>query len=216
MSEPGSGAPRRRAALPAVPFGQQATEPLPTAGDPAPGQPPPLDRTAALPVLPPADAPGFPAGTPSFPPDLPAARRGPLVPLLAAASALLLVAVVVLAALVVTAEGDLDRARAEAVASDQEADTRARELAAARDEVTGLKRDMARARDDLAATKKELTGAKSLLGVTETDKQVVSNCLRLILQFFDAAGAGDGEGARRLLAEANKPCEDADAIANPS
>ena len=213
MSDPGSGTPPagRRAALPALPFGQQATEALPTAVP----SPPPYRHTMPLPSPPPdfaAAAPPLPSAPPS---DAPAARRVPLVPVLAVVAALLLVATVVLGALVVTAKGHLDRARAEAASSRQVAEERGRELAASRRQVEALKGDVARARDDLAATREELTGTRSRLGDTEADKQLISNCLGLVRQFFDAAGAGDGGKARDLLGAATKPCEDANAVAAP-
>jgi hypothetical protein len=240
MSDPGDGAPGPRAALPALPFGQQATEPLPAGvgRDPVPVpaadevtepvETPPHNRTRALPsVPPPAFGPEWgalgvelPAVAAESPAGIRAAARGwrrlPYLPVLAAGTALLLVVAVVLAALLVTATGERDRARAEAVASRQDADARARELAASRTEATRLRRDLTRARADLAATREQLTGAQSRLGSTEADKQVISHCLGLILQFFDAAGAGDGEKARQALVDANKPCEAADAVANPA
>jgi hypothetical protein len=202
MSDPGTGTPGGPVALP---FGPEATEPLPGAA------PPPHTRTAPLPVV----GASLGAEPPDPPADAAPGHRGWLVPVLAAAAALLLVATVVLAALLVTAKGGLDRARADAVASRQAADTRAREATAARDEAAALESDLARARADLAATRAQLTGAQSRLGSTEADKQVISNCLGLILDFFDAAGAGDGEKARGSLAEADKPCEDANALTNP-
>jgi hypothetical protein len=224
MSDAGTGVPPagRRAALPAVPFGQQSTEPLPTtvperAGGEAGQAPPPPSHTMPLPNLGGQTPTGPPVPPVSGSPLAggPAAHRGPLVPVLAAAAALLLVATVVLGALVVTAKGHLDRARAEAASSRQVAEERGRELAASRRQVEALKGDVARARDDLAATREELTGTRSRLGDTEADKQLISNCLGLVRQFFDAAGAGDGGKARDLLGAATKPCEDANAVAAP-
>jgi hypothetical protein len=167
----------------------------------------PLPDLGGPPTLPPEPVPHATGG--------PTAHRAPLVPVLAAAAALLLVATVVLGALVVTAKGDLDRARAGASSSRQAAEDRARELAASRRQVDALTGDVARARDDLAATREELTGTRSRLGDTEADQQLISNCLGLVRQFFDAAGAGDGGKARDLLGAASKPCEDANAVAAP-
>jgi septal ring factor EnvC (AmiA/AmiB activator) len=144
----------------------------------------------------------------------PGRLRGAAIPLLAGTSALLLVVTVVLAALLVGSARDLRSTRTDLAATQQQADAQRQQLATKDRTIEGLRGDVTAAKDDLAATQQELTGTKNRLGDTEADKKVVSDCLKLILQFFDAAGKGDEATARSVLEQANQPCQAADKVAN--
>ena len=195
-----------------------------------PGTVPPLPPPGAAAPFPP---PGAVAPFPPLPWSAPPAaehppRRAALLPFLAGASAVLLLATIVLTVLYTGAAGDLRRSHTDLASARRAADARAADVAARDRTIAGLRGDLATARDELAATEHELTGTRSrlgttvdqlgntkdLLGATQADKQVVSHCLKLILDFFDAAARGDDGRARELYSEANAPCQSADAIVN--
>jgi septal ring factor EnvC (AmiA/AmiB activator) len=159
----------------------------------------------------------------------PARRRSRLVPVLAVLSVLLLMAVLAMGAMFTTARGELQSTGAALAASERKSAVQAEQIAARDQSIAGLKGDVAKAKSELAGLKKELTGTKDQLGNTKTqlgdtqtqlgntvdEKAVVSRCLKLILDFFDAAARGQNGKARALYQQANAPCEAADKIVNP-
>jgi hypothetical protein len=207
--------------IPAVPL------PIPVSPPPSPVSPGYL-AIDPMSVLPLSDPTGESAGAPVVTPP-PRRRRGGAVPVLAGVSAVLLVTTLALAALLVTGRGDLGQTRAELAASRQAATAQTAQLRKDEATIAGLRDDVAAVRTDLTATERELRqtkaqlgdtkdqlgDTKTRLGATEADKQTVSDCLRLILEYFDAAGRGDDARAQELLRQANAPCQAADKIVNP-
>jgi septal ring factor EnvC (AmiA/AmiB activator) len=89
------------------------------------------------------------------------------------------------------------------------------QLAATKRALDGTKDQLSGTKDQLGSTKYRLGTTQSQLGATQAQKAVVSRCLKLILQFFNAAARGENDKARKLYQQAAAPCEAADKIVNP-
>jgi septal ring factor EnvC (AmiA/AmiB activator) len=172
----------------------------------------------------------------------PERRRGRLVPLLALVTALLLVTSVATGAMYTTTSSELERNREALAVSEGNAaahtavvsgkdktiaeltadvDRVSAQLAATKraldgtkDQLNGTKDQLNGTKDQLGTTKDQLGTTQSQLGTTQAQKAVVSRCLKLILQFFNAAAKGQNDKARKLYQQAAAPCEAADKIVN--
>jgi hypothetical protein len=139
----------------------------------------------------------------------PPAKRGAALPLLAGATALLLVLAIVMTGLFIWKNGEQSDTATKLAASEQKYD---RDVAAKNARISSLQSDLEAAKTELESTKQQLEGTKNRLGTANADKQVISQCLTLVLRFIDAVSKRDTATANSLLAQLREPCNKANAL----
>ena len=70
--------------------------------------------------------------------------------------------------------------------------------------------DLKKAQDDLASTKRDLGGAQDQADELKRQKQVISNCIKLLGELGAASRAGNTALAQQKEAEATPVCNEAD------
>jgi hypothetical protein len=209
------------------PFGQpqpQSAPPAPSqpySAPPAPGQPysaPPASQPYPAP-------PGYgPEPAPSFsgpgygndpyasglPPTSGPALMGPtppggqpkskLMPLFASLMVVFLLATAVVTVLYVTNNGDYNDYK-------KAANTKEQQLSG---DLKKTQDDLKKAQEDLASTKRDLGGAQDQADELKRQKQVISNCIKLLGELGAASRAGNTALAQQKEAEATPVCNEAD------
>lgn len=201
---------------PADPYGQapgygapaQSTQQLPQVSGPPASAPPggPYGQPMSGPPMSGPPMSGVPAGPP------PSRGRGPLVPVLAAVAALLLIAAVVMTGLFVAKSGEFDDSQEQLAASRATAEQQRQDLEGKDQEITQLNGDLTATRESLAESEQARTGSEDRAGELAMEKQIVTTCLTLILDYLDAAGAGDEGRAQELLPQIEPACDRAAAV----
>ncbi|HEX6500834.1 MAG TPA: hypothetical protein VF054_17665 [Micromonosporaceae bacterium] len=222
--------------LPPTGPSQSTTRPLPPTGGTMPGYPVPGAPTAPVsgpgyptaPVsvagYPPVSGAGYPpvsgTGYPGAPvmaptsamptldaPSGTAARRRPVVPVLAALSALFFLATAVLTGLYLSKSSDYTRTKAK-VAAQQKT------ISDQNTKIDNLNSDLQSTKDQLTKTQQDLTGTKNTADELQHEKDVISNCLNLLGEAGAAAERGDRTTYNAKMKEADKVCDEADKYLN--
>lgn len=196
VSGPGySGAPVSGAGYPPVSGPGYPGAPVSGPGYPSvsgPGYPagPVMAPTSAMPTL---DAP-FGA---------PAAKRRPLVPVLAGLAALFFLATVVMTGLYLSKSSDDKRTRAQVAAQQKTISDQGKKI-------DGLSGDLQSTKDQLSKTQQDLTGTKNTADELQHEKEVISNCLTLLGEAGAAADRGDRTTYNAKMKQADSACNEAD------
>jgi hypothetical protein len=155
----------------------------------APYSGPPM---ATQPVSGPATGPG---------PATPGGRNRSTI-VFAGLTVLLLLVTVVLGVLYGTRTGDYNDAKSTVA-------TRDAELAALRADLDKAKADLQKTQTDLADSDRALKAAQGDTDELKRQKQVIANCINLLVEAGRASSAGDTATAARKDAEADKVCAEA-------
>jgi F0F1-type ATP synthase membrane subunit b/b' len=199
------------------PFGQ----PQPQSAPPAPGQPfssppaaqpyssppgygpepapsfsgPGFGNDPYAPGLPPASGPGYPGG-----PTPPGQPKNKMVPIFASLTVLFLLLAAVFGVLFVTKNGDYNDTK-------KAAQTKEQQLSG---DLKKTQDDLKKAQDELASTKRDLGGAQDQADELKRQKQVISNCIKLLVEAGEASRAGNAALAQQKQTEAAPVCNEAD------
>jgi hypothetical protein len=133
------------------------------------------------------------------------AKRGVAVPILAAVAVLLLIAAGVMTGLYVNKNNALATANNTIKTRDKTIADREKDLKTTKGDLEAKTAALDKAQQDLRGTQNESDKNKH-------DKQVVSNCLKLLLDALDAADKGDKATFDKKLAEMKTPCAEAQVI----
>lgn len=222
-SQPGYPAPPEAAPATSVPPGAVPPASAPPGGVPVASAPP-----AGYASAPPAGyASGPPGGYATGPipvqgayPTAPlpgAAEVGPsaygrppggknrLVVILGAATALLLVVGLTMTGLFVAKNGEQNDTQAKLTAAEntiKERDSK----------VSTLEKDLTDTKTKLTNTEQQLSGTQDSLGTANSDKQVIAQCLKLVIEALDAIGKGDQAKTDQLIAQLDAPCTKAEKL----
>ena len=163
-------------------------EPAPSFSGPGYGNDP------YAPGLPPTSGPGMGPTPPSGQP------KSKMVPLFASLMVVFLLATAVVTVLYVTKNGDYNDYKKAATTKEQQLSG----------DLKKTQDDLKKAQEDLASTKRDLGGAQDQADELKRQKQVISNCIRLLVEAGDASRAGNAALAQQKQAEATPICNEAD------
>lgn len=187
------------------------------------GAPPPqFGDTRPLPAgPPPGSAPPFaggpqpgPGGMPMRIPPTPTKSKGPWIPLLAATTALFLVVSLVMSVLYFTKSGQQNDTATKLAASETTVSERNNQIKDKDGKISALEAELKKTKSDLESTKQQLQGTQNKVGTLTEEKAIVSQCLKLVLQYIAAVADRDTAKASSLLNQLNRPCNQANAIIN--
>ena len=148
--------------------------------------------------LPPTSGPALGPGMGPVPPS--GQPKNKLVPIFAALMVVFLLATAVVTVLYITKNGDYNDYK-------KAANTKEQQLSG---DLKKTQDDLKKAQEDLASTKRDLGGAQDQADELKRQKQVISNCIRLLVEAGDAAEAGNAALAQQKSAEATPVCNEAD------
>lgn len=144
--------------------------------------------------LPPVSGPIGPGPGPSGQP------KSKMTPVLASLMVVFLLATAVFAVLFVTKNGDYNDTKKAAAAKETQLSG----------DLKKTQDDLKKAQDDLASTKRDLGGAQDQADELKRQKQVISNCIKLLVEAGDASRAGNAALAQQKQAAATPVCNEAD------
>jgi hypothetical protein len=169
-----------------IPSGQYPTGPVPGIGYP----------TAPLPA-------GAEVGPSAY--GTPPARKNRLAIVLGAATAVLLVLGLTMTGLFVAKNGEQNDTQTKLTAAEDTIEARDGKIA-------GLEKDLTDTKTKLTNTEQQLSGTQDSLGRTNADKQVISQCLKLVIQALDAIGDKDKARTDSLIKQLDAPCTKAESL----
>ncbi|WP_432836509.1 hypothetical protein [Dactylosporangium sp. CA-092794] len=188
-------------APPTAPLQQPPVPPMsapPMSGPPMSGPP-----TAYGPVsAPPMGFPGQPVG---YPPIQPPKKRGVAVPLLASLLALAVIAAGVFVGLYVDKSSKLD-------SSEKTSQQRQAALDQTNKDLDQTKTDLKAKADELTKAQQDLRGTQADSTEAKRQRDVIGNCLKLLLEALDASANGDKTTTQNKLNELEKPCNEAQTL----
>src|SRR5947207_2427613 len=139
---------------------------------------------------------GYPAGP------APAPRRGPAVPVLAAATVLFVLVAGVMSALFIT--------RSNALASSKKTVAARNSTISERDaQVKKLQNDLQAKSDELDKAKQDLTGSQNQTQELKKEKDTIKQCITMLGDATDLRDKGDTAGAQTKEAQAKPICDQA-------
>jgi hypothetical protein len=191
-------APAQPFSSPPAPAGQPYSSPPAYGPDPAAGSfgAPGFGNDPYAPGLPPTSGPAYPGGpTPSS-----GQPKNKLVPIFASLMVVFLLATAVVTVLYITKNGDYNDHKKAAATKEQQLSG----------DLKKTQDDLKKAQDDLASTKRDLGGAQDQADELKRQKQVISNCIKLLVEAGDAAEAGNTALAQQKQNEATPVCNEAD------
>ncbi|GAA3397785.1 hypothetical protein [Cryptosporangium minutisporangium] len=208
-------APAPEAVTPSGPPASAPPASMPPASGPPAGYGPTPGYTGQIPTAPIPTGPGAPHLTAP----LPGAEVGPsgygqspaapkknrLVVILGAATALLLVLALTMTGLFIAKNGEQNDTQAKLTAAENTIDARD-------SKITTLEKDLTDTKTKLTNTEQQLNGTKDSLGTANADKQVISQCLKLVIEALDAIGKGDQAKTDQLIKQLDAPCTKAEAL----
>ena len=194
-----------------VPPGQGYPASAPPGGAPVASGPPagytpgyatgPIPTAAGYPTAPlPGAAEVGPSGY-----GRPPAGKNRTVVILGAATALLLVVGLTMSGLFIAKNGEQNDTQAKLTAAEntiKERDSK----------VSTLEKDLTDTKTKLTNTEQQLSGTKDSLGTANSDKQVIAQCLKLVIEALDAIGKGDKAKTDQLIAQLDAPCTKAEKL----
>jgi uncharacterized ion transporter superfamily protein YfcC len=154
--------------------------------------------------------PGFGApysGVPDYGQQPPPAKRGIALPLFAGLTVLFFLVSAVMTGLYVTKSGAYDRKVADVKAKNTT-------IAARDSQVSDLQKQLQGLKDQLDAAGQKQSGTQGQLDEITREKQVISNCLTLLLEALDAASKGDKATATAKANAADAPCTESQKYLN--
>jgi hypothetical protein len=182
---------------------QQPAPPMsapPMSGPPMSGPPIAYGPVSSPPT---SGFPGQPMGYPPVGP--PAKKRGIAVPLLASLLALAVIAAGVFVGLYVDKSNKLERSQA---TSNQRQAT----LDQTNKDFEQTKKDLQAKADELSKSQQDLRGTQADSTEAKRQRDVIGQCLKLLLEALDASAAGDKTTTQNKINEMNKPCNEAQVI----
>ncbi|GAA3457227.1 ATG16 family protein [Dactylosporangium matsuzakiense] len=148
---------------------------------------------------------GFPGAPIGYPGAEAPKKRGIAVPLLASLLALAVIAAGVFVGLYIDKSGKLDKSEKQSAQRQAALDQSNKDLEQTRKDLTAKADELTKAQQDLRGTQADSTEAKR-------QRDVIGTCLKLLVEASDAAGAGDKTTYQNKIAEANKPCNEAEVL----
>jgi hypothetical protein len=137
----------------------------------------------------------------------PPAKRGIAMPLFAGLTVLFFLVSAVMTGLYVTKSGAYDRKVADVKAKNTTISARDGQISDLQHQLQGLK-------DQLDAAGQKQSGTQGQLDEITREKQVISNCLTLLLEALDAASKGDKATATAKANAADAPCTESQKYLN--
>ncbi|WP_433216883.1 hypothetical protein ACQP00_08620 [Dactylosporangium sp. CS-047395] len=181
---------------------QQSAPPMsapPMSGPPMSGPPVAYGPVSGPPTT------GFP-GQPLYPPPAePAKKRGIAVPLLASLLALAVIAAGVFVGLYVDKSSKLDK-------SENTSAQRQASLDQTNKDLDSTKKDLQAKADELSKSQQDLRGTQADSTEAKRQRDVIGQCLKLLLEALDASAAGDKTTTQNKINEMDKPCNEAQVI----
>lgn len=199
--DPSVSAPPTAPMQPAVP--PMSAPPMsapPMSGPPMSGPPTSYGPISAPPV-------GFP-GQPQpvgYPPVGGPKKRGVAVPLLAGLLALAVIAAGVFVGLYVDKSSKLDKSEKVSAQRQASLDAANKDLESTRNDLKAKADELTKAQQDLRGTQADSTEAKR-------QRDVIGNCLKLLLEALDASSKGDKTTMQNKISEMEKPCNEAQVL----
>jgi outer membrane murein-binding lipoprotein Lpp len=135
-------------------------------------------------------------------PSQPGQRKSPATAIFASLMVLFLLATAVLAVLYGTRTGDYNDEKKTVAARDTE-------ITGLKADVEKLKADVKRVEGERDTAKRDLGGAQGQADELKRQKQVISNCINLLVEAGQAESAGNAALAQQKNAEADKVCDEA-------
>ncbi|SHN42162.1 hypothetical protein [Cryptosporangium aurantiacum] len=172
-------------------YGPAPTGPIPTG--PIPG----VHQTAPI--------PGGEVGPSAYGQQPGAPKKNRLVIVLGAATAVLLVLGLTMSGLFIAKNGEQNDTQARLTAAE---DT----IAARDSKISTLEKDLTDTKTKLTNTEQQLDGTKDSLGTANADKQVIAQCLKLVIEALDAIGKGDQAKTDQLIKQLDAPCTKAEGL----
>lgn len=135
----------------------------------------------------------------------PTPGRSPLLVLLAAATAVLLVLGLTMTGLFIFKNNEQNDTKTKLTTAEQTVAERDKKIAA-------LEKDNTDTKARLTTSEQQLKDAQSTLGTTNADKQVISQCLKLVIQALDAINKKDQKRLDTLSKQLDAPCDKAERL----
>ncbi|MGI5244498.1 hypothetical protein [Dactylosporangium sp. CA-139066] len=148
---------------------------------------------------------GFPGQPIGYPGAEPPKKRGIAVPLLSGLLALAVIAAGVFVGLWVDKSNKLEASEAKSNQRQVALDQSNKDLEQTRTDLKAKADELAKSQQDLRGTQADSTEAKR-------QRDVIGNCLKLLLEALDAANSGDKTTTQNKLNEMEKPCNEAQVI----
>jgi hypothetical protein len=182
---------------PPAPAGQPYSSPPGYGPDPAAGSfgAPGYGNDPYATGLPPTSGPALMGPTPPS-----GQPKSKLMPIFASLMVVFLLATAVVTVLYITKNGDYNDQKKAAATKEQQ-------LSA---DLKKTQDDLKKSQEDLASTKRDLGGAQDQADELKRQKQVISNCIKLLVEAGDASRAGNTALAQQKQAEATPVCNEAD------
>jgi hypothetical protein len=184
---------------------QQPAPPMsapPMSGPPAAYGPVSAPPTSGFPGIPTSGFPGQPV---AYPPVGPAKKRGIAVPLLSSLLALAVIAAGVFVGLWVDKSNKLTASETKSNQRQVALDQSNKDLEQTRTDLKAKADDLTKAQQDLRGTQADSTEAKR-------QRDVIGNCLKLLLEALDASSKNDKTTMQNKINEMEKPCNEAQVI----
>ena len=145
------------------------------------------------------------SGFPGFPIAEPPKKRGVAVPLLSSLLALAVIAAGVFVGLWVDKSNKLD-------ASESKSNQRQVSLDQSNKDLDQTRNDLKSKADELTKAQQDLRGTQADSSEAKRQRDVIGNCLKLLLEALDASAAGDKTTTQNKINEMEKPCNEAQVI----
>nr|BFE62562.1 hypothetical protein GCM10020063_070880 [Dactylosporangium thailandense] len=148
---------------------------------------------------------GFPGQPVGYPPVEPPKKRGIAVPLLASLLALAVIAAGVFVGLYVQKSDKLTK-------SESQSSQRQASLDQTNKDLDQTKKDLQAKADELTKSQQDLRGTQADSTEAKRQRDVIGQCLKLLLEALDASAAGDKTTMQNKINEMDKPCNEAQTI----
>jgi outer membrane murein-binding lipoprotein Lpp len=180
----------------------------PTSIQPTVSGPPSVDPMSSPPGYAPVSGPTYPpmSGMPEYGQPAPRRGRGAMITL-TILTVVFFLASAVLTGLYVTKSGAYDT-------KVNQLKSRDTQIASLNSQITDLNGKVKAAQDQLDAANQKQTGTQNQLDEVTKEKQVISNCLTLLVEALTAANAGDATTAKAKADAAQAPCTEAQKYLN--